>query len=134
DLRIKYGSYIALCMASLMMSGCIFSGKTDSPYMNIEFKNGQMVYNGNEQYFYQVKEGEVGELEIAVERTSGKLDIIVSCDDIPEHYFYRGTDIPTSSFKVVLPEPGEYRLVVEAEDFAGSYGFEWSVRNAEGEK
>ena len=107
------------------LSGC---GKAEKPVMNIAIKDGTQIYNGTEQRLYQVEEGTTGELRIKVNRESGTLDISVVSSDGSEQSFYRGKDIPTSDFTVNLIAPGEYKVLIEAKDFAGDYSFLWGTR------
>ena len=81
-----------------------------------------------EKMGYQVEEGATGELRIKVNRESGTLDISVVSSDGTEQSFYRGKDIPTSDFTVNLTAPGEYKVLIEAKDFAGDYSFLWGTR------
>ena len=117
-----------VCIFALMLfalSGC---GKAEKPVMNIAIKDGTQIYNGTEQRLYQVEEGATGELRIKVNRESGTLDISVVSSDGSEQSFYRGKDIPTSDFTVNLTAPGEYKVLIEAKDFAGDYSFLWGTR------
>lgn len=123
---------LAVCMviAALtgLITGCGLKKADETPCMNIDFVNGQTVHSGTEQRFYQVKEGNVGELKITVTRESGSLNISVYPVNDTQNYCYRGTDIPTSDFTVTLSEPGEYTVFIEAEKFVGSYGFDWTEK------
>ena len=119
---------ILIAALAALITGCGSAQNAETPSMNIDFVNGQTVYSGTEQRFYQVKEGNAGELKITVTRESGNLNISVCPVNDPQHYCYRGTDIPSSDFTVTLPEPGEYKVFVEADKFAGSYIFDWTEK------
>ena len=111
-----------------LLCGCVASTspvKPEEPEMHTALRDGQTVYNGTERRFYQVEAGKTGELRIAVRAESGSLNISLFPTEEPERFCYRGRDIPTSAFSVTLQEPGEYTVWIEAEDFAGSYTFEW---------
>lgn len=102
---------------------------TEKPQMNIDFENGQTVRKGTEQRFYQVEEGQKGELKISVDKKSGRLNISVFPVENPDKLYYCGKDIPTSDFTVELSDSGEYKVSIEADAFVGDYGFEWSIQN-----
>ncbi|MGN0542896.1 MAG: hypothetical protein ACI4JG_05520 [Acutalibacteraceae bacterium] len=126
--KAKNKRIFAVCIFAVILfvlSGC---GKSENPVMNIAIKDGRQIYNGTEQRFYQVEEGTAGELRIKVDRESGTLDISVVSSDNSQQSFYRGKDIPTSDFTVDLTAPGEYKVLIEAKDFAGDYSFVWGTR------
>ena len=113
---MKKGNYraVALTLALLLaLGGC------KSP--------GQAIRNGTEQRLCQVERGQTGELLIQVHTGSGSLSISVFPTENPNHFYYRGREIPTSEFSVILPDAGEYTVWIEAEDFEGSYEFSWST-------
>ncbi|MGN0298285.1 MAG: hypothetical protein ACI4C1_03725 [Lachnospiraceae bacterium] len=130
----KIGTMSRLCFIVLsllfVLTGCrkpVFVSNTTEPEMQISLENGKKVYNGTEQGFCQVERGQTGELQISVHAESGSLNIYVFPIDDPEHFYYRGRDIPTSDFLVRLSEIGEYKVWVEADRFVGSYEFEWRI-------
>lgn len=126
--KAKNKRIFAVCIFAVILfalSGC---GKEENPVMDISIKDGRQIYNGTEQRFYQVEEGTAGELRIKVNRESGTFDISVVSSDNSQQSFYRGKDIPTSDFTVDLTAPGEYKVLIEAKDFTGSYDFVWRSR------
>lgn len=129
---MKKGNYraVALTLALLLaLGGCKSPGPAkEGPGMRIDFENGQAIRNGTEQRLYQVERGQTGELLIQVHTGSGSLSISVFPTENPNHFYYRGREIPTSEFSVILPDAGEYTVWIEAEDFEGSYEFSWSTR------
>ena len=130
-LKVLFSAVVIALL--IILGGCeSLDSRTDyeNPCMNIDFKNGQTIYDGTEQWVYQVEEGQTGELEIRVSRVSGSISICVFRTDEPAQYSYRGTNMPTSDFVVALTEPGEYKVWVEAETFAGSYSVNLLEENA----
>ena len=109
-----------------VFSGCGLTQKAEEPCMNLEMEDGQVVRTGTEQRFYQVEDGQAGELTVSIERESGSLNIFVFQEGEERRYFYRGTDLPTAGFTVTLSEPGEYKVWVEAARFAGTYELGWN--------
>ncbi|MGN0547526.1 MAG: hypothetical protein ACI4I3_09350 [Acutalibacteraceae bacterium] len=120
----------AFLLAVVLLTFCS-CGKSEKPEMNVDIKDGQRIYNGTEQRFYQVDEGMEGELEIAVNRNSGTINITVVYLGSSEEFCYQGTDIPTSEFTVSLPYSGEYKVLTQADNFNGSYTYIWRTNPAE---
>ena len=122
----------ALLAAMLLFGGCgaqpVEKGK---PVMNItmtEDENGisKMVRNGSEQQFYQVSPGKTGEIYVTVRTESGKLALKIYQDESDP--VYRGNDLGTVDFQVVLNTEGEYTIRVDAEDFVGEYSFRYEEK------
>lgn len=126
--RKRIISACLLAVVLLLFSAC---GNAEKPEMNVDIKDGQKIYNGTEQRFYRVDEGMEGELEIAVNRNSGTINITVVYLNSSEEVCYQGTDIPTSEFTVNLPYSGEYKVLIEADNFNGNYTFTWRTKPAE---
>ncbi len=115
--------------AALVLAAC---GGGTVPQMEIKVRDGVTTYNGTEQLIFRAPEGEKRELHIAVSRRSGSLSVSVWQTESRE-YAYRGTDLPTSDFFVLLPEPGEYCVEICADGFQGSYAVSDRAETAEGE-
>lgn len=120
--RKRIISACLLAVFLLLFSAC---GNTEKPEMNVDIKDGQKIYNGTEQRFYQVDEGTEGEIVITVNRNSGTINITVVYLNSSEEVCYQGTDIPTSDFTVNLTSPGEYKVLTQADNFNGSYTYTW---------
>ena len=121
---------LLFCFAVLLSfaAGCARQQNLESPHMDKHLENGQILYDGTEQRFFQVEEGQTGVLTVSITRESGNLNLSVFPESDPEQYNYRGTELPTSDFTVLLEEPGTYHVWIEAERFIGTYDCEWSVR------
>ena len=121
---------LLFCFAVLLSfaAGCARQQNLESPHMDKNLENGQILYDGTEQRFFQVEEGQTGVLTVSITRESGNLNLSVFPESDPEQYNYRGTELPTSDFTVLLEEPGTYHVGIEAERFIGTYACEWSVR------
>ena len=120
---------LVLAAAALVLAAC---GGGTLPRMEIEVRDGVTTYNGTERLTFRAAEGEERELHIAVSRRSGSLSVSVLQTESRE-YAYRGTDLPTSDFFVLLPEPGEYCVEICADGFQGSYAVSDRTETPEGE-
>ena len=121
---------LLVLMLTAALAGCgksVSSAGAEAPDMHIDFENGQPIRTGTEQQFYRVEQGQSGELQISVHTESGSLQITVAPTDAPDRFCYRGMDLPTSDFSVILSEPGEYQVWIEADHFMGNYAFQWTV-------
>ena len=130
---MKRAGFILLLILLFGCTGCKESTAAPNPAlpeMRIDLENGKSVYNGLEQRFYQVEPGQSGLLTISVQAQEGSLSIYVFPTGEPNHYHYRGRDIPSSAFTVELPDTGEYTVRVEADHFSGSYELVWSISEA----
>ena len=114
-LRMKPLAGLVLA-AALLLTAC----GNDSPEMVITTRNGITTYNGTDRQICHVAGGEGRELHISVFRLDGSISISVLQME-ERKYAYRGTDIPTSDFTVVLPGDGEYQIEISAENFQGRY-------------
>lgn len=52
-------------------------------------------------------------------------EYIYRADD-NEKYEYKGRDLGSCTFEVILPQTGEYKLLFTCDDFAGEYGVTYS--------
>ena len=108
---------LGLLLALLALSAC---SKASDAGMHAETKNGVTVYDGTQVRTVQVTEGQTLTLQISVARQAGSLSISVLQIET-QTYAYRGIEIPSSSFDVLLTQPGAYQITVQAEHFQGSY-------------
>lgn len=122
----------ALLTAILLFGGCgARPADKGEPVMHITMTEdagggSQMVRNGSEQRFYQVSPGKTGVIFVSVRTESGKLDLQIYQDESdPE---YRGNDLGTADFQVILDKEGEYTVRVKAEDFVGEYEFRYEEK------
>lgn len=74
------------------------------------------VLNKSDSQMFELQKGDSVDFVIISE--SGKLDIVMQKDN--DEPIYRGTDIPTSSFRVEIEETGRYKLTVTGENAKGS--------------
>lgn len=114
-----------LCAAAMLLAGCRYQER--HPKMEVNVVDDKVVYDGTEQYFYEVETGTVGTLKVKVLKYDGELALKVFATEDRSQVAYKGNDIPTSDFEVILSEPGKYKVWVEAKKFKGSYGFDFSL-------
>ena len=122
----------ALLTAILLFGGCgARPADKGEPVMHITMTEdagggSQMVRNGSEQRFYQVPSGKTGEIHVTIHTESGKLDLQIYQDESDP--VYRGSDLGSADFRVILDKEGEYTVRVEAEDFVGEYEFRFEEK------
>lgn len=123
--KINYAKMISisLCvLAAISFTACTKSKKDDTKeIMNIDLGEEGMTRNGTEHYTYQVEEGQKGIISIDISRESGQLDIDVYRVDSKEDPDYRGRNLDSASFDVIVEKPGEYEVYFTAADFVGDY-------------
>ena len=112
-----FRTWLLICCMAAVLTACAGDA---SAGMTVERRDGTAIYHGTEYRVCRVDEGEQLELHVSVSRQDGKLDLSVLRTGDQE-YAYRGRDIPTSEFDLLLPEAGEYQIEIHAENFQGSY-------------
>ena len=110
----------------MLLSGC--GSEPSQGGMTAEEQDGVTVHNGTEQLFYQIENGHRGELHFRFKGESGSISLCVYMKGYPDYpYCKREIDSPTH-FDVVLIDPGDYIVDIEARDYAGDYFVDWSLR------
>ena len=77
------------------------------------------------QYYHgtEYKEIDVSQLPYSINvniiKSSGVIDIDVYQNENKNNYLYKGRDIPSSSFQIVISKIGKYQLRVNANEFIG---------------
>lgn len=131
---MKKASLVFLILLFLSTVGCRQTSAAPDPAlpeMEVAIENGKTVFHGTEQRAYQVEPGQSGQLAVTIAAQDGSLNIYVFPTGEPNHYLYRGRDIPSSAFTVELPSAGAYMVWVEANHFTGSYELVWSIHETE---
>ena len=97
----------------------IFSDETD----NMEIITGAdgPVQNGTEYFSYRVENGFTGVVSVVMSKKSGRLDLDVYPADQSGDSEYKGRDLDSASFSVILNKPGDYKVRVFAKNFVGDY-------------
>ena len=116
-MKQKLQLIAAMTAALLALAAC---GKSTSQEMTCRIRNGTATYNGTEIRTVLVPDGEAREVRVSVSRQNGRLSVCI-LQTQSGTYAYRGEDLPTSDFTVLLKEPGTYRVEITAERFQGGY-------------
>lgn len=83
------------------------------------------VKNGVEERTFSVNSGEQLVITVSVTVTSGELDLSIFKTDDRSVNPYESNDMQTASFTVTVKEAGEYTIRINANDFVGTYSFEY---------
>lgn len=126
--------YLCLLVAIVISTTACTNGKKDNNSdangkMNIDFGEDGMIRNGTEYYTYQVEEGQKGIISIRVSKESGRLDIDVYQTDSKDDPDYTGRNLDSTSFDVIIEEPGEYKVCFRATEFVGNYEINWRTED-----
>lgn len=122
-----------LCLL-LLLAGCAGGRQVETDdargEMTIDLREDGMLHNGTAYERYLLEAGRQGVLSLRIARKSGRLDLEVypaGHRDAPQ---YRGRELDSCEFDVILTEPGEYRICITADDFVGDYGISWRCEDA----
>lgn len=131
--HVRIFSFCLLVVIVISTTACT-NGKKDNNSdangkMNIDFGEDGMIRNGTEYYTYQVEEGQKGIISIRVSKESGRLDIDVYQTDSKDDPDYTGRNLDSTSFDVIIEEPGEYKVCFTATEFAGNYEINWRTED-----
>jgi len=121
---------LAVTAVMILAAGCSFgSYSVVMASENNTQTSMQMSYekfSGNKNRVISIKEGEACEVTVDIASESGKLDL--SIEDEDGNSYYRGTELPTSSFTVYLDKAGKYIIRVEGDVHTGSYNISWDIK------
>ena len=99
--------------------------------MNIEIGENGVIRNGTEHYTYRVEEGYQGVVSVNISKKSGRIDLDIYPTDRKEETEYKGRELDSSAFSVILTKSGEYKIRITAKDFVGDYGISWKTEETE---
>ena len=115
------------CLLLLALVSCGTTGYVTVKSVESRNANGFSLryekFDGVKRETVTVKEGATMELKVSVTTEAGKLAISVEHKD--GTVAYRGTELPTSEFSVVLSDAGTYTVTLTAENHRGAYAFSW---------
>ena len=119
---------LPLLLVLLLCAGCVFGQAMFSEDRGETHYGGVCErYTGPQSCVLTLGENACINLRCTVERKSGELDINVGCG--AENYEYAGLQ-ENVELVLQLTEPGDYTLSVDADNFSGSFRFEWETVGA----
>ena len=95
--------------------------------MNITYGEDGIIRNGTEYYTYQVEEGYSGVVSVSIAKKAGRIDIDIYPTGCKDDTNYKGRDLDSADFAVVLSEMGEYKVRISARKFVGEYEISWKI-------
>ena len=122
--------YLLITLSLLMVVVCTNENK-NNPFkeetsMVVNVGKDGTIKSGVEYFTYQLDEGYKGIISINIHKKSGKIDLDIYPTNSKEEYKYKGRDLDSASFKVIIDEPGEYKIKITLNQFIGDYLVKWS--------
>ena len=120
--------FILYAMASL--ASCTNGDNTitdEYGNMNITYGEDGIIRNGTEYYTYQVEDGYSGVVSVCIAKKAGRIDIDIYPTDCKDDTNYKGRDLDSTAFSVVLSETNEYKVRITVKDFVGEYEISWKT-------
>ena len=120
--------FILYAMASL--ASCTNGNNTISDEygnMNITYGEDGIIRNGIEYYTYYVEDGYSGVVSICIAKKAGRIDIDIYPTGCKDDTNYKGRDLDSAAFSVVLSETNEYKVRITVKDFVGEYEISWKI-------
>lgn len=99
--------------------------------MTIDIGEDGLIRNGTEYYTYKVEQGYEGIVSISIYKKSGVIDIDIYPTNRKDDTQYKGRDLDSATFSVILSETGEYKVLITAKDFVGDYKIGWKTEEKE---
>ena len=129
SLKILF-SFLLITISLPLMFGCTEDNKNSSSKeetsMVVNVGKDGIIKSGVEYFTYQLDEGYKGIISINIRKKSGKIDLDIYPTNSKEEYKYKGRDLDSASFKVIIYEPGEYKIKITLNQFIGDYLVKWS--------
>jgi len=122
---------IFLLSAIFAISGCSADhhmSEEKEPAMSVNVNpDGSTVYNGSEQLFYEVREGQKAVVHFKIDTKQGSIAFDIQEKENENAHQYRGTVTESCEFDIVIEEPNQYRIYITANDFHGTYLVDWKT-------
>ena len=125
-----FPAFIFILYAMASLASCTNGNNTISDEygnMNITYGEDGIIRNGTEYYTYQVENGSIGVVSVCIAKKAGRIDIDIYPTDCKDDTNYKGRDLDSTAFSVVLSETGEYKVRISAEKFVGDYEISWKI-------
>jgi hypothetical protein len=104
----------------LTVNGCtvqVFNGSRTGD--NNQFIMNYTVLSRSETHEMKLEEGST--IDVDIENKSGRLDILV--EDINGEVIYKGNNVSTGEFSIVIPKTNNYIITVSGKKAIGSVAF-----------
>ncbi len=113
---------MALIMVLMMiLSGCtLFSTVINEDHT---IQKSYLLSSETDERSITGAEGEIWIVSFDILTEEGKISMSLEKDG--DASFYTGSNIPTTTFQVMLVEPGEYLLKIKTESHSGSFAVDW---------
>lgn len=128
----RIGKWILILLLGILtLSSCTANHHSDNqrgPAMSVSVDgDGNTVYDGNEQLFYQVEEGQKAIVHFIITVEQGTIGFDIHEAEDESSHQYRGTITKSCEFDVVIEKASSYRIYVTASDFHGTYSLDWKT-------
>lgn len=131
--KILYAVLAAIALiiyAMVSFTACTIGDNTISDEqgnMKITFGEDGMIRNGTEYFTYQVENGSIGIVSVCIAKKAGRIDMEIYPTDCKDNTNYKGRDLDSATFSVVLSETNEYKVRITVKDFVGEYEISWKT-------
>lgn len=121
---------VFIIYATVSFAACTIGDNTISDEygkMDITYGEDGIIRNGTEYHTYRVEDGYSGVVSVCIAKKAGRIDIDIYPTDCKDDTNYKGRDLDSTAFSVVLSETGEYKVRISAEKFVGDYEISWKI-------
>ena len=125
-----FPAIVFIIYAMVSFAACTIGANTISDEygnMNITYGEDGIIRNGTEYYTYQVEDGYSGVVSVCIAKKAGRIDIDIYPTDCKDNTNYKGRDLDSTAFSVILSETGEYKVRISAKKFVGEYEISWEI-------
>ena len=125
-----FPAIVFIIYAMVSFAACTIGDNTISDEygnMNITYGEDGIIRNGTEYYTYQVEDGYSGVVSVCIAKKAGRIDIDIYPTDCKDNTNYKGRDLDSTAFSVILSEAGEYKVRISAKKFVGEYEISWKI-------
>ena len=113
-----------------LLSGCTKDDRNSSSKeetsMVVNVGKDGTIKSGIEYCTYKLDEGYKGTISINIQKNSGKIDLDIYLANSKEEYKYKGRDLDSASFDVIVDVPIKYKIKITLNQFIGDYLVKWS--------
>ena len=125
-----FPTIVLIIYAMVSFAACTIGDNTISnEYRNMDITYGEdgVIRNGTEYYTYQVEDGYSGVVSVCIAKKAGRIDIDIYPTDCKDDTNYKGRDLDSAAFSVILSKTGEYKVRISAKKFVGDYEISWKI-------